>query len=149
MMGYYKDEAATRKVLRDGWYFTGDLCRQDAEGYLYLVGRKKNLIILSNRENVSPEEIEHKLRACEDICEVMIGVEQDFISGTIFPQYPPNCTDAEKYAIRERVRNAVQQFNETVPTYKQVQFLHFREEPFAKTPLGKLIRRSVTGGISE
>lgn len=149
MMGYYKDDAATRKVLRDGWYLTGDLCHQDQEGYLYLVGRKKNVIILSNGENVSPEEIESQLRRCEDICEVMIGEEKGFISGTIFPQYPPNCTDQEKSVIRERIRNAVQQFNDMVPTYKQVQFLHFREEPFAKNTLGKLIRCDVTKGVSE
>lgn len=149
MMGYYKEEAATREVLQDGWYLTGDLVRQDEEGYFYLVGRKKNLIILSNGENVSPEEIEGKLRACEDICEVMIGVEKDFIAGTVFPKYPPNCTDAEKHEIQERIREAVRQFNNNAPTYKQIQFLHFREEPFAKTALGKLIRRSVTGGMSE
>lgn len=149
MTGYYKDEAATKEVLRDGWYYTGDLCWQDAEGYLYLVGRKKSLIILSNGENVSPEEIECKLQTCEDICEVMVGEEKDFLSATFFPEYPPNCTDLEKHAIRERIRGAVQQYNSTAPTYKQVQFLHFREEPFDKTTSGKLIRRNVTGGMPE
>lgn len=149
MMGYYKDEAGTRRVLQDGWYLTGDLCRQDAEGYFYLTGRKKNLIVLSNGENVSPEEIESRLRCCEDICEVMVGVEKGFISGTVFPRFLPDCTEEEKNEIRQRVRSAVCQYNAGVPTYKQVQFLHFREEPFVKTAVGKLIRRSVTGGVSK
>ena len=71
MMGYYDDEEGTGKVLREGWYATGDLCRMDEEGYLYLTGRKKNLIILSNGENISPEAIEKKLYRWEEIGELL------------------------------------------------------------------------------
>ena len=147
MMGYYKDEEATREVLVDGWYATGDLCYQDRDGYFYLTGRKKLLIILSNGENVSPEEIETRLRACPDVREVLVGVEQNLIAATVFPNCPAGCTERERREIKRRIEQAVQQYNDRVPVYKQVQTLHFTEQPFAKTAMGKMIRRSVmTGG---
>ncbi|MGN0399833.1 MAG: AMP-binding protein [Blautia sp.] len=146
MMGYYKDPEATREVLCDGWYATGDLARQDEEGYLYLTGRKKNLIILSNGENVSPEEIETKLYACREICEVMVGVEKQMITAVIFPYLPQGSTEEETERIRCRIRKAIETYNMEVPLYRQVQDVRFIEQPFAKTTGGKLLRRSMTGG---
>ena len=141
MTGYYKDPLATREVLIDGWYATGDLCRQDDAGYLHLLGRKKNLIILSNGENVSPEQIEAALSACSAIEEVMVGVENDRIAATV---YTGEQADAEnRHSI---VRQFVDTYNRSVPIYRQVHILHFSDCPFAKTHIGKLIRRSVTGG---
>ena len=133
MMGYYKDPKATAQVLRDGWYVTGDLCRQDAEGYLYLTGRKKNVIILSNGENVSPEEIEAALLQCSAVREVMVGVEDGLICAAVYSQ-PDD---------RQDISDHVQHYNATVPFYKQVQKLRFLDAPFAKTEVGKMIRRSV------
>lgn len=133
MMGYYKDPEATAQVLRDGWYATGDLCWQDEEGYLYLTGRKKNVIILSNAENVSPEEIEHALLQSAHIEEVVVGVDGDLICAVVYA-----AADA-----RQAVSEYVQHYNSTVPYYKQVQKLEFSEVPFAKTEIGKTIRRSV------
>lgn len=133
MMGYYKDPEATAQVLRDGWYATGDLCRQDAEGYLYLTGRKKNVIILSNGENVSPEEIEAALLQCPKVKEVMVGVEEGLICAAVYSH--PND--------RQDISDHVQSYNGTVPFYKQVQKLRFLDTPFAKTEVGKMIRRSV------
>lgn len=135
MMGYYKDPEATAQVLRDGWYATGDLCEQDAEGYLRLVGRKKNVIILSNGENVSPEEIEAALQSCRDVDEVLVGVEGDLICAAIF---------SEKGAESE-INSFVERYNSTVPYYKQVQKLRFLDRPFEKTQIGKMIRHSVLG----
>lgn len=139
MMGYYKDPAATAEVLKDGWYATGDLCQQDEDGYLYLYGRKKNLIILSNGENVSPEQIETALAACDAISEVMVGVENDRISATIFPH-------ADEPDVRARIEAHIDNYNRSVPYYRQVHSLHITDEPFTKTEIGKLIRRSITGG---
>jgi len=135
MMGYYKDPEATAEVLRDGWYATGDLCRQDADGYLRLVGRKKNVIILSNGENVSPEEIEAQLHQCPDVEEVLVGVEGELICATVFVGN----------GSQENVRNFVEAYNNLAPSYKQVRKLSFLNSPFEKTQVGKIIRRSVLG----
>lgn len=139
MMGYYKDPVGTAQVLKDGWYATGDLCEQDGDGYLYLRGRKKNLIILSNGENVSPEQIETALAACDAIEEVLVGVEDDRICATIYPGSP-------EPGVRSRIEDYIDDYNRSVPSYRQVQRLHFSDRPFAKTEIGKMIRRSVTGG---
>lgn len=146
MMGYYKDSEETKKVLNDGWYATGDLCRMDDAGYYYLTGRRKNLIILSNGENVSPEEIERKLSVCEEIAEIMVGVEQDLITATIYPNYPAGMDEASKRKVKEQIEREIAEYNSGSPVYKQIQIIHFQEEPFAKTAAGKTIRRSVTGG---
>lgn len=145
MMGYYKDPEATKEVLIDGWYATGDLCVQDEEGYLRLVGRKKNLIILSNGENVSPEEIEAKLSACDAICEVMVGVENDRILASVYPHLPEPCSEEQRTQIHSQIQLAIDNYNAAAPTYKQVHNVRFFQEPFAKTQVGKMIRSSVTG----
>lgn len=139
MMGYYNDTEATSAVLCDGWYATGDLARQDEEGYLYLTGRKNNRIILSNGENVSPEEIETRLYACKEICEVVVGVENRMITAFVFPE-------KEGEGIRCRIRGAIEEYNKQVPLYRQVQDVRFMDKPFAKTTGGKILRRGMTGG---
>ncbi len=73
MLGYYKDPEATAEIIdKDGWLHTGDLAREDEDGYYYMVGRKKNLIILGTGENVSPEELERKLNACPEVQECVV-----------------------------------------------------------------------------
>lgn len=146
MMGYYGDEEGTRKVLRDGWYITGDLCRMDADGYLYLTGRKKNLIILSNGENISPEEIEGRLYQYEEIREAVVQAEGDLLTASIYPAYPRDCPAEEQERIREKIRREAEEYNHSVPVYRQIRKVHFLEEPVGKTASGKLIRRSVPGG---
>ncbi|MGN0314572.1 MAG: AMP-binding protein [Fusicatenibacter sp.] len=146
MMGYYGDEKSTGEVLMDGWYATGDLCRRDEDGYLYLIGRKKNLIILSNGENVSPEEIESRFAACREIREIRVGEKENRITAWIYPQYSKNSTEKEKKAVREIIQNAVKNYNESVPLYKQIQKTEFSEIPLEKTASGKLIRHDRMGG---
>ena len=140
MLGYYKDKEATNEVLKNGWYHSGDLCRRDEDGYFYLIGRKKNLIILSNGENISPEEIESRLRLCEDVCEVLVREENDFICGEFWPVYPDGSEESEKEKIQERIRAFVQDYNNHVPTYKQIRILKFRDSNFERTAVGKIIR---------
>lgn len=138
MMGYYKDPEATKEVLKDGWYATGDLCEQDEEGYLYLRGRKKDLIILSNGENVSPEWIESRLSVCPDIREVMVAAQGQMIGATVFPK-------DDSASVRARIEAALEAYNRSVPTYQQVHVLHFTDRPFPKTVNGKIMRRATTG----
>lgn len=141
MTGYYGDEEETRKVLgADGWYATGDLCRQDEEGLFYLTGRRKNVIILENGENVSPEEVEAKLYQCPDICEVAVGTERSMIRAEVYPQYPKGCSEEQKEEVRKCIRQAIAQYNDTVPVYKQIQKVNFSDSPLKKTSVGKVVR---------
>ena len=146
MMGYYGEKEETKKVLCQGWYATGDLCRMDEEGYLYLTGRRNNLIILANGENVSPEEIEKKLYQYEDIQEAVAEAEDNLITGVIFPRYPENCSPQEEEEIRDRIRREIEEYNQSVPVYKQIKKIRFLEKAPEKTAMGKLIRRQVLEG---
>lgn len=141
MSGYYKDPEATAAVLRDGWYATGDLCVRDEDGYLRLTGRKNNLIILANGENVSPEEIEIRLSASQAISEVLVGAEQNLITAVIFPA-------DRKEETKDQIRGTVAAYNRGVPPYKQIQNLRFTDAPFPKNAVGKIIRRLPTEGES-
>lgn len=135
MMGYYKDDEETNRTLKDGWYHTGDLARLGDDGFYYLIGRKKNLIILSNGENISPEEIEAKLSAIPGVLEVIVGEEKDFLNVEFY---------LEEGASRELVEAEVKKYNKGAETYKQLPFVHFRETPFEKNALGKIMRKNVT-----
>ena len=143
MLGYYGDPSATAQVLRDGWYATGDLGYVDAQGCYHLTGRKKNLIILSNGENVSPEEIEEKLSTCPQIREVLVLEKDQKICAVIYPGESAEDQDAGNL---ERIRRAVAAYNRSVPLYKQVQMAEFVCSPLPKTPAGKIIRYHHAGG---
>lgn len=146
MMGYYGDPGATREVLKEGWYATGDLCRVDEDGYYYLTGRKKNLILMSNGENVSPEEIESKLYRCEAIREVMIIGENGLMTAVVYPVFPERSPPEQEEAVREEILTEIQNYNRTVPLYKQIRKIRFRKEPFPRNAAGKLIRRCTEKG---
>ena len=142
MTGYYGDEEETMKVLHDGWYATGDLCRMDEEGFLYLTGRRKNLIVLANGENISPEEIERKLLyEYDDISDVVVCAEGDLITAQVYPGYPDGCTMKEKVKIQEQIREEIRQYNESEPVYRQIMKICFPEGSAGKTSSGKLLRR--------
>jgi long-chain acyl-CoA synthetase len=142
--GYYKDPEATREVLYDGWYHTGDICRRDSEGYFYLIGRKKNVIVLSNGQNVSPEELEMELFAADknhDISEVEVYGQNDVLMAEVFPNYDETMNEDEREAVRSRIRKLVEAYSMDVPTYKAIRKVVFRQQPFEKNALGKMVRR--------
>ncbi len=128
MKGYYKDDEANREAFDGEWYKTGDLGKLDGDGYLYLTGRKKNLIVLSSGENVSPEELEEKLLNIEGVEEVLVYAEDGFITAEIFAQQ----TDS----IQERMTA----LNRELPTYKRIQRVKFRDREFEKTTTQKIKR---------
>jgi len=133
MVGYYHDEDATQEVLHGGRYYTGDLGYIDAEGFLVLTGRKKNLIILSSGENVSPEELEEKLLRIEGIDEVIVSEKDQKLSATI---YSENMDENQKEIISEKI----EQLNKTLPMYKRITAVYYSKEPFKKTTTMKIIR---------
>lgn len=129
MKGYYKDPEATAAIIQDGWLHTGDLARCDEKGYYYLTGRKKNVIILANGENVNPEEIEAKLGECAEILEVLVYGDGKKICADI---YTNNAGAAEAY---------VSEYNEKVPLYRQVREVNCTSTPLEKTGSGKIKRK--------
>ena len=132
MMGYYKDPEATAEAIdKDGWLHSGDLGRVDEEGFYYITGRKKNLIILDSGENVSPEELEKLLGKCADIKECIVKEMGKKIGAVI-------CCEPEK---EQAVRAFVTELNRTLPLYKRISAVECTAEPLPRNVLGKLLRR--------
>ena len=132
MLGYYKDPEATAEVIdADGWFHTGDLARMDEEGFYYITGRKKNLIILANGENVSPEELEKKLALCPAITECIVKEKGQKICAVIY------CPEDKQ----EEVRAFVTEVNRSLPLYKRISAVEFTAEPLPRNALGKLLRK--------
>ena len=140
MMGYYKDPEQTAKTLtEDGWLRTGDLGYVDEENFLYLTGRKKNLIILSNGENVAPEQLENLFVDESLLQEILVFEEQDSIAAAIYPNF--KYADLTKVKdIAKEIEGIIKAHNETLPTYKQITRWYLRETPFQKTSSKKIIR---------
>lgn len=139
MQGYYKMPEETAATLEDGWLKTGDLGYVDEEGFVYLTGRKKNLIITKNGENVSPEELENKLSLERLIQEVLVREHNGVIEAEIFPDY--------EYAKKKHIKDVqtalqeiIDQYNLQAPPYKKIYNLIVRETEFEKTPSKKIKR---------
>ena len=132
MLGYYKDPEVTEEVIdADGWFHTGDLARMDEEGFYYITGRKKNLIILASGENVSPEELEKKLALCPAITECIVKEKGQKICAVIY------CPEDKQ----EEVRAFVIEVNRSLPLYKRISTVEFTVEPLPRNALGKLLRK--------
>lgn len=138
--GYYGDPEETKKAFVDGWYYTGDLARLDEDGDVFLMGRKKNLIILSNGENISPEEIEQDLLQNDLLQEILVRENDDHIEAVIFPAYTEDMTDDEKDVLKKQIEEVVEAYNGTVPTYKRVFQVTFTDTPLPKTSSNKIKR---------
>ena len=129
MKGYYKDPEETAKVIVDGWLHTGDMGYCDANGHYYITGRKKNVIILSNGENVNPEEIEAAFGACTYIEECLVYSDGKGICADVFANDPDS---AAVY---------IKNYNESMPLYRQVYKINYSSEPLPKTSSGKIKRK--------
>ena len=114
MLGYYDDPEATAEAFDGEWFKTGDFGYMDADGFLYYRGRKKNLIVLSNGKNVSPEELEDKLSAIPYVKEVLVYEEGRRIAAEFFLD-TENTPDAA-----ERLRSDVDAVNRRMPSFKQI-----------------------------
>lgn len=135
MQGYYNDPEATAEAFDGDWYKTGDYGYMDEDGFLYLRGRKKNLIVLSNGKNVSPEELEDKLMSIDYIKEVVVYEENGAITAEFFLDtvtYP----DAES-----RIKGDVRALNKTMPAFKQISKIKTRDKEFPKTTTLKIKRK--------
>ncbi|MFI3175655.1 MAG: AMP-binding protein, partial [Bacillota bacterium] len=133
MLGYYKNDEATKESMSDGYFHTGDLGYLDEDGFLFITGRKKNLIILSNGKNINPEELENKLETIKGIREVIVFEEKDSIVAEVFAD--ETVENAESV-----VKEAVEELNKTLPTFKQIGDVQFRATEFPKTSTKKIKR---------
>lgn len=134
MMGYYDEPEATAAAFDGDWFLTGDFGYIDEDGFLFYQGRKKNLIVLSNGKNVSPEEIEDKLSAIEYVKEVVVYDEDGFITAEFFL----NTIDTPD--AKDRIKGDVNAINKKMPKYKQVTRVKTRDIEFPKTTTLKILR---------
>lgn len=140
MMGYYKEPDKTAEAMtEDGWLRTGDIGFVDEENFLHLTGRKKNLIILSNGENVAPEQLENLFEDEWIIEDILVYGEDDTVAAEIYPNYKyievAGITNPEQL-----IADAIKKHNEELPSFKRIMKHHIREVPFEKTSSRKIIR---------
>lgn len=134
MLGYYKDPEATEKAFAGEWFRTGDYGRIDKDGFLFITGRKKNLIILANGENVMPEELEMKLGRLEYVIDVVCYEENGRITAEFY-------LDEEHFPdARSRLEEDIDIFNRKMPMQKNINGVKIRNIPFEKTTTMKIKR---------
>lgn len=135
-LGYYKDEQQTREAMVNGEFATGDIGHLDEDGFLFITGRKKNLIVLSNGENVSPEEIEQELLKDEGVEEVVVVEHENRIVAVVFP--------SEKYRGNDDYfRQLRDHYNKKVPSVRQIADIKLRETEFEKNSSRKILRNRI------
>jgi long-chain acyl-CoA synthetase len=155
MRGYYKDEAATRAVIRDGWFHTGDLGYFDADGFLHITGRKKNLIVARNGKNVAPEELEELLNRIPFVLESAVYAARAADGDEeICVAVVPNGEEFVRHAaglgeevtgemVRKVIDREIRSLNRKLPPYKQIRRIRIRETEFAKTTTQKIKRHLI------
>ena len=149
MIGYYDNPEETAKVLRDGWLYTGDYGRMDEDGFLYICGRKKNVIVTKNGKNIFPEEVEYYLLKSLYIEEVIVsGIEDEksgdtIVTAEIFPSYTAindEIGEVSDDGLRDFIKVAVDEANDQMPLYKRVKRFTLRDVEFEKTTTKKIKR---------
>ena len=131
MLGYYKDPEATAAVIdKDGWFHTGDIARLEEDSYMYLTGRKKNLIILDSGENITPEELEGLVEKCPAVQECIVKEMGKKIGAVVY------CPQDKQQTVQEHIT----EMNRTLPLYKRIGVVEFSAEPLPRNATGKLLR---------
>jgi long-chain acyl-CoA synthetase len=152
MLGYYENPEETEKVLSpDGWFKTGDYGYVDDEGYIYITGRKKNVIVLQGGKNVFPEEIEEYIENISLVEEVVVVGDENKETGvvSVVALVYPNADECKAAGLEtsEDIYNAINseinEINKKLASYKHINKLEIREEPFEKTTSRKIKRHTV------
>ena len=159
MLGYYNNDELTKEVIEDGWFHTGDLGYMDKDGYIFLTGRKKDMIVLKNGKKAFPEEIEILLNKIPgvtdsfvfgepidgDWTDLRIAVQVQYSAKEIQDLY--NVQSPEQ--IRDAIWEKIKEVNQTIPHYKRVTDLYLTEEPFIKTTSLKIKRKEQLARVLE
>ena len=148
MLGYYDNEEATNEVLKDGWFYTGDLGYYDDDGYLFITGRKKNVIVLKNGKNIYPEEIELLIARLPYVSENMVfgnpnkDNDLDINAKIVYnldymkQTYP----DKQTAHYHDIIWNDIKEINKSMPGYKHIRNIILTDEPMIKTTTQKIKR---------
>lgn len=150
MLGYYENEEATNEVVKDGWFYSGDIGYLDEDGFLYITGRSKNVIVTQNGKNIYPEEIEMLLGNVPEIKECMVYGKEDegqelIISAKVIPnldkikeKHPTEELTDEK--IHEIIWEEIKEVNKKLTSYKAIKNLEIKKDEFEKTTTMKIKR---------
>ena len=135
MLGYYKNEEATRECLRDGWYHTGDLGVMDAENNIFIKGRSKNMLLGANGQNIYPEEIEDKLSSLPFVTECVVIQKGEHLYGLVYSD-PDEVRAAglSEAMLEAKMEENRQQLNHMIPSYARVHGIKLMPTDFEKTP---------------
>ena len=159
MLGYYNDKAATKKVIQDGWFYTGDLARIDEDGYIFICGRKKSVIVLKNGKNIFPEEMENLVNKIEGVKEsfifgkqqsedkddIKINVQIVFDRQVMYEAYKVQ-TDEEIHRV---LSNKIKEINKIMPPYKAIKGMLLTEKELIKTTTNKIKRQANLNAIEK
>lgn len=159
MLGYYEDEEKTNEVLKDGWFYTGDLGYMDKKGILYITGRKKDMIVLKNGKKVFPEEIETLVNRLDMVKECMVFGMPDKLDANDVQVAVKVVYDEDKRKEKYKDLNdnefynyvweAIKEINKTFPTYKYIKHLILTNEELIKTTTKKIKRQEEIKKILE
>ncbi len=151
MIGYYNNEELTNEVIVDGWFHTGDLGYMDKDGYIFLTGRKKDMIVLKNGKKAFPEEIEILLNKIPGVMDSFVfgePIDGDWTDLRIAVQVQYSAKEMQELygvdtqdQIRDTLWEKIKEVNQTIPHYKRVTDLYLTEEPFIKTTSLKIKRK--------
>ncbi len=144
MQGYYNKPSATAEVIHDGWFRTGDIGRLDQDGYLFITGRSKEVIVLSSGKNIYTEDTEKMYLASKLIKEICItGIEHQGITDSLHAVIVPDFEYAKQAAISnlyEAIKWEINALSGSLPSYMRIQGFTLRKDPLPRTALGKLRR---------
>ena len=135
MLGYFKNPEATNAAMKDGWLLTGDLCTIDSDGFLFIRGRSKNMILGPSGQNIYPEEIEQKLNNLPYVCESLIVEENHRLVALVYPDIDNGSAQGLSFSDLEKLmQENITQLNKDLPGYSKIADLKVLHEEFEKTP---------------
>jgi len=135
MKGYYKNDAATESTFKDGWMNTGDICQRDEDGFIYIRGRDKNMILGPSGQNIYPEEIEQKINNLPYVNESLVIEEEGKLVALIYPDYESaRGAGIPAEQLEPMMEQNIRQLNPDLPSYSQISRVRIHHEEFEKTP---------------